>query len=105
MAELVADASWVVAGTGLLLAGAVAVAVCASTGRLMVAIPVLLDMLLAAGLLRLGADAPWSSIATAATIVVLRKVVVTGIRESTVATAAFSRSGRGSPRTRGQSQR
>jgi hypothetical protein len=101
MAELVADASWVVAGTGLLLA----VAVCASTGRLMVAIPVLLDMLLAAGLLRLGADAPWSSIATAATIVVLRKVVVAGIRESTVAAAAFSRSGRGSRRTTGQSRR
>ena len=68
-------------------------------------VPVRLDMLLAAGLLRLGADAPWSSIATAATIVVLRKVVVAGIRQSTVATAAFSRSGRGSPRTRGQSQR
>ncbi len=71
-------ASWTIAGAGLILAVAVAL----RTARLLVALPVLLDMLLAAGLLRLSADAPWPAIATTATIVVLRKTVAAGITES-----------------------
>lgn len=86
MADVVSPASWLIATTGVLLAAAVL----ATTRRLIVAVSLLLDMLLAAGLLRLGADAPWSSIATAAGIVVLRKAVVASIKqtESTYSTAA-----------------
>ncbi len=44
-----------------------------------VALPVLLDLLLAAGLLRLSATASWRAIATAATIVAIRKLVGLGL--------------------------
>lgn len=40
------------------------------------ALPVLLELLLAAGLLRLTADASWRALATAAIVVALRTVVV-----------------------------
>jgi hypothetical protein len=78
MADLVVAAARLIAGSGVLLATAVYLA----TGRLTVALPVLLDMLMAAGVLRLGAEAPWSSVATAAAIIVLRKVVLTGIHQA-----------------------
>jgi hypothetical protein len=76
MTELTDTAAWLVSGAGVLLA-TLAFAV---TRRLTVAAPVLLDLLMAAGLMRLGADAPWAAIATAAAIVLLRKLVVTGLR-------------------------
>lgn len=78
MTDLIAAAAWIVAGLGVVLAAAVV----AATRRLAIALSVLLDMLMAAGLLRLSADAAWSSLATAAAIVVLRKVVVAGIHEA-----------------------
>ena len=64
---------------GLVSAGAVL----ARTWQLRQALPVLLELLMAAGLLRLAHDATWRAIATAAAVVVLRKVVVTyGLRPS-----------------------
>lgn len=75
MNALVLPASWVIAGAGITLAALVF----AVMRRVSVALPVLLDMLMAAGLLRLSAEAPWRTIATAGAIVVLRKLVVAGL--------------------------
>jgi hypothetical protein len=50
-----------------------------ATRRVAAALPVLLDLLLAAGLLRLSATASWQAIASAAAIVVIRKLATTGI--------------------------
>ena len=51
-----------------------------STRRMTTALPVLLDLLLAAGLLRLSATASWQAIASAAAIiVVIRKLATLGI--------------------------
>jgi len=44
------------------------------------ALPVLLDMLLAASLLRLSATASWHAIATAAVLVAVRKLAMSGMR-------------------------
>ncbi len=53
-----------------------ATAVLARTRELGQALPVLLEFLLAAGLLRLAHDATWRALATAAAIVGLRRLVV-----------------------------
>lgn len=50
-----------------------------ATRRLGVALPVMLDLLLAAGLLRLTALADWGALASTAAIVVIRKLAVTGL--------------------------
>ncbi len=49
------------------------------TRRVGVALPILLDLLLAAGLLRLSATGSWQAIASAAAIVVVRKLATLGI--------------------------
>jgi len=54
-----------------------AATVLARTRSLRQALPVLLEFLMAAGLLRLSSAATWRALATAAVIVVLRKLVVT----------------------------
>ncbi len=62
-----------------------AAAVLARTRRLAQALPVLLDFLMAAVLLRLTHDATWRALATAAVIVLLRKLVVSfGFRTAQV---------------------
>ncbi|MCZ4076500.1 DUF1622 domain-containing protein [Rhodococcus sp. H36-A4] len=71
MSTLLTDLTPLIAGIGVVIASAVLV----RTHRLSVALPVLLDFLLAAGLLRLTAAAPWRAIITVAVIVLLRKVV------------------------------
>ncbi len=53
-----------------------AAAVLARTRELRQALPVLLEFLLAAGLLRLTQDATWRRLATAAVVVAVRKLVV-----------------------------
>lgn len=60
------------------LVSAVAVLAASRDGRL--AIAVLLELLLAAGLLRLADDPGWRSITTAAVVVALRRVVSAGLR-------------------------
>jgi hypothetical protein len=62
------------------------IAVFLATRHVRSALGVLLDLLLAAGLLRLGADQSWSAIASAAALVVVRKIAMSG-----VATASRSR--------------
>lgn len=70
--------------TGALLCTAAAVVsgllVGAATRQLHAALPVLLELLLAAGLLRLSAGGTWTGIATAVVIVAVRKVAGVGIR-------------------------
>lgn len=56
-------------------AGVIAGAVGALTGRLRPALPLTLDLWTAAGLLRLTADRSWSAVATAAALVLVRRVV------------------------------
>ena len=83
LAPLIAIAALVVAGLVL-----------ASTRRPAVALPVLLDLLLAAGLLRLTADLRWDAIGSAALVVIIRKVAGIGIAaaRTTRAAGAGSRS-------------
>ena len=72
-----------------------AVVVLLSTRRPAAALPVLLDLLSAAGLLRLAAEPSWQRIASAAAIVALGYVVVRGLRAGAMAWAI--------PRTRSPS--
>lgn len=67
--------SWLVATLGLALGGLVL----ALTRRIKPALGVLLDFLLAAGLLRLSLAGTWTAIASAGMLVVIRKVVVLGL--------------------------
>ena len=75
MTELVAALVPVVVAAALLVAGLVLLA----TRQVAVALPVLLDLLLVAGLLRLSATGSWQAIASAAAIVVVRKLATLGI--------------------------
>jgi hypothetical protein len=60
-----------------LVAGAVALA---ATRRPALALGVFLDLLLAAGLLRLAAEPTWTALATAAAVVGLRRLIGVGLR-------------------------
>ncbi|MFD1831369.1 hypothetical protein ACFSJS_17130 [Streptomyces desertarenae] len=66
------------AAFGLVAAAVVLV----SVRRLMPALAVLLDFLIAAGLLRLAGGPGWDAIATAAAVVAVRKLVTAGLRAS-----------------------
>jgi hypothetical protein len=50
------------------------------TRSLRQALPVLLDLLTAAGLLRLAATPTWTSLAVTATVIALRRLVSAGVR-------------------------
>jgi hypothetical protein len=76
LAGLAGRASLAAAGAAL-VAGALALA---ATRRPATALGVLLDLLLAAGLLRLTGDPSWHALATAAAIVLLRRLLGTGLR-------------------------
>jgi hypothetical protein len=65
-----------------ILAGAVVLARTRSTGR---ALPVLLDLLTAAGLLRLSAVPTWDALAVTAAVVALRRLVTAGVRTASTA--------------------
>lgn len=70
-----------VAATGATAAAlAVGALVLVRTRRPGAALPALLDLLLAAGLLRLAGDPDWRAIATAAAIVLLRRLIGIGLR-------------------------
>lgn len=72
------------AATALTAAAVViAAAVWLTTRAWQPTMPVLLELLLAAGLLRLGATDSWRTIAAAAAIVAIRTVIRTGIRTGT----------------------
>jgi uncharacterized membrane protein len=72
-------------GLAALVAAALTLAV---TRRPALALSVLLDLLLAAGLLRLAGDPGWGPIVIAAAIVVLRRVIGFGLRTGGRAWAA-----------------
>ncbi|WP_324275238.1 hypothetical protein [Blastococcus brunescens] len=73
------------AGAAALVAGALALAV---TRRPLPALAVLLDMLLAAGLLRLLGEPDWPAILTAATLVALRRLLSAALRSGVRARTA-----------------
>lgn len=70
------DAAALMVTGGAVLAGLVALAV---TREVRAALPVLLDMLLAAGLLRLSHAPTPGALAVAASIILVRRVVSTGL--------------------------
>jgi hypothetical protein len=66
---------------GVTAAGLVAAAATlAATGRVRLAVEVLLDFLLAAGLLRLSGQPGWAALATAAAVVAVRQLAGLGLR-------------------------
>ena len=82
MSDLVRSAALLCTALGVGCAALVLV----RTRELGQAVPVLLEFLLAAGLLRLTSDATWRAIATAALVVALRKLVVAdGLRPAAAA--------------------
>ena len=83
MIALVQQGALVLTAVGLLLGGAASVA----TRQFLAGLPLLLEFLLAAGLLRLAVLDTWVAIATVAVIVVIRKVSTVGIRQATLARA------------------
>lgn len=78
MTGLVAAVVPVVGALAVLLGGCVLV----STRRVSAALPVLLDLLLVAGLLRLSATRDWAAIASAALVVLVRQVAARSIEAS-----------------------
>lgn len=76
MAELATAAASAVVVAGLLLA----LAALALTRSPRASLPVFTDLLLAGGLLRLAADPGWTMLATAAAIVVVRRLVLASLR-------------------------
>ncbi len=70
-----ADVAGLVAGAGIVLAALTLVLF----RRPLLALHVLLDLLLAAGLLRLSVDASWQSIAVTAVVIAVRHVVTRGL--------------------------
>ena len=76
MTTLVQQGALVLTAVGLLLGGAASVA----TRQLLAGLPLLLEFLLAAGLLRLALLDTWVAVATVAAIVAIRKVSTVGIR-------------------------
>lgn len=79
------DALALVVAAGGLVA---ATAAYAATRRPGVAMAVLLDLLLAAGLLRLSGEPTWQRLVTAAVIVTLRRVVTGSLHHGATALAA-----------------
>ena len=75
-APLVGGVALGIIGAGLV----VAAAVLAATRRPLFALKVLLDFLLAAGLLRLTGDPGWATVLTAAAIVAVRRLLGVGLR-------------------------
>jgi hypothetical protein len=76
LAQIVSIAALMVVAAGLLIA----ITLAAVTRSYTPALPVLLDFLMAAGLLRLAGDSDWRTISSAAAMVIIRKTVTAGIR-------------------------
>jgi hypothetical protein len=75
-------ASWLVAAAGVVMAVVAGLVM----GRLLAGLPLLLDLMLAAGLLRLAVATQWPALISAAAIIVIRKLVLAGLRQSRGAT-------------------
>jgi hypothetical protein len=70
------DGALLVSAAGVIVGLVIAM----TSGSLRAAIPPMLELFTAAGLLRLGADARWPVLATAPVIVLLRRLVIRGLR-------------------------
>ena len=81
--------SWLVVVAAIVLAGATLMVF----HRPVLAMHVLLDLFLAAGLLRLSADASWATIAVTAGVVVLRHVVTRALVTADSARAGSAHAG------------
>ncbi|MEI7033365.1 hypothetical protein [Streptomyces pratensis] len=75
MTEILTAAALLVTAAGLLSA----LAAGAISRRADQTLPVLLDFLTAAGLLRLAADVSWNSILVAAAVITVRKIAAIGV--------------------------
>ncbi|KUI24476.1 hypothetical protein AU195_01415 [Mycobacterium sp. IS-1496] len=75
---LAADLSWLIAAAAIVLG----IACLVVFRRPALALHVLLDLLLAAGLVRLSADAGWPVIAVTAAVVALRRVVARSLLDA-----------------------
>ena len=82
--EAAVAATAAIVGTVAVLCGA---AVLVVTRSVRAALPVFLDLILAAGLLQLVLAGSWTAIASAAAVVVLRKVAVAGLTHQWAAPA------------------
>ncbi|CAL9336646.1 hypothetical protein SUDANB15_00175 [Streptomyces sp. enrichment culture] len=78
MTALLHLAALAVTAFGLVASAVVLVA----ARRLMAGLVVLLDFLIAAGLLRLAGEPSWDAIVTVATVIAVRKLVTAGLRLS-----------------------
>ena len=84
MSGVLRDAALVCTALGVLSA----LAVLARTSDLRLGIGVLLEFLLAAGLLRLSADPTWTALLSAAVVVFLRRLLSAGLRRNPAMTKA-----------------
>ncbi|MEH0846126.1 hypothetical protein V6U81_27475 [Micromonospora sp. CPCC 205711] len=82
---MTALAAAVLTGAALLAAAVVLV----TSGSWRTALRVLLDLLLAVGLLRLASGRSWTALATAAAIILLRQLLWAGLSAPTTGTAAL----------------
>ncbi len=87
MSSVVAGLAPVVLLAALVLGAATLI----STGRPRVALPVFLDLLVMAGLLRLSATASWQAIGSVAVLVLIRKLAASGINRAGNARAGARR--------------
>ncbi|HLL32471.1 MAG TPA: hypothetical protein VK545_00950 [Streptomyces sp.] len=78
MTEILTAAALLITAAGVLSA----IAAYVISPRIGHALPVLLDFLTGAGLVRLAADISWNSILMAAAVIAVRKVVAIGIAEA-----------------------
>jgi hypothetical protein len=101
LSEVTSAAALVVAG-GAVVVGLLALL---GTGRLSAALPLTLELLTAAGLLRLAADQTWAAILGAALIVLLRQLLAAALRRGAGVAwrwpAPRAAAGQGPPRTPG----
>jgi hypothetical protein len=75
MTAVLGQVSLFLVAAGIVVAGLVLL----TSRSVAVALPIMLDILLAAGLLRLSATATWTAIMSASAIVIIRKLAVAGI--------------------------
>jgi hypothetical protein len=83
----VVDAAALIVVAAAILAGALALG---GTRSVRQALPVLLDLLTAAGLLRLSVTPTWSALAVTAVVVALRRLTTAGLRRTAQARRSTS---------------
>ena len=85
-AQLIGTAALLVVAAALVSAAVVLI----RTRELRRALPVLLDLLTAAGLIRLAGQPSWPVLATTAIVIVLRRLLTAGLRSASASSASAS---------------